>query len=196
MSRQPFLGQHQLCKAEPSSTQDKKININLSVSLRIAGERGLLLFKDKRELKSKTWVSGGLVRAGLDDLRGFSSRNHSLVLQSQSPQRSTEVLTDISTNLISAPVTLFASLTTISILCHPPQVTAAAVCLQLGHTANFLGTVCPCLCWVCQELLPRLGSRDPPSHTAQQANLSSEALPCSYSCCQERDSSDPNKLEI
>lgn len=39
-------------------------------------------------------------------LEGLSSLNHSMILQSQSPQRNAEVLTDISTTLVSVSVSL------------------------------------------------------------------------------------------
>lgn len=66
----------------------------------------------------------------------------------QSLRRSREVLTDVSTNLISVSVTLFVFLTTIFILCNPSEITACSVYLQLRPATNFLGTICSCLSWM------------------------------------------------
>lgn len=117
-------------------------------------------------------------------LEGFSSLDHSMDLQSQSPRRSTGVPTDISTNLISVTLCLPHSNP------HPvpPFPNNSWGCLSpAGAHSKPPWQECPCLSWVrlCQERAASI----------TQENLSLKTLPWSWSCCQEQDSSDPNKLE-
>ena len=64
------------------------------------------------------------------------------------PPEERRILTDVSANLIYVSVTLFVFFATILILCHPSEITACSIYLQLRPATNFLGTICSCLSWL------------------------------------------------